>query len=173
MAGKSTAAEALREYRSKILSDDVETKVAELATVVGDYEAMSADRERTLGQVVAKASWPDAAALDATIEHLRDLARRQWAAEDAVYAAFEAAKKAGAKPSVLQQIGLRPEAALSAARGRVGGENRPAAPGGSRSTDAAPAGESPVKTSAVQPPSPSAAVGAEAADSEDEAAMSA
>ncbi|UZF59279.1 hypothetical protein LH935_28245 (plasmid) [Gordonia polyisoprenivorans] len=160
MAAKSTAAEALREYRSKILSDDVESRVAELATVVGDYEAMSAERERMLGQVVAKASWPDAAALDATIEQLRGLAQRQWAAEDAVYAAFEAAKKAGAKPSVLQQIGLRPEAALSAARGRAGGENRPDAPAGSRSTDAAPAG-------------PSSAADADAASSEDEAAMSA
>lgn len=122
MAGKSPATDALREYRSKILSDDVETRVTVLAEKVAEYEAVAVDRQRTLGQIVSKSTWPDEAALEATVSQLREVAQRQWAAEDAVYVAFENAKKAGAKPSVLQQIGLRPEAALSAARGRAAPE---------------------------------------------------
>ena len=93
MAGKSPATDALREYRSKILSDDVETRVTVLAEKVAEYEAVAVDRQRTLGQIVSKSTWPDEAALEATVSQLREVAQRQWAAEDAVYVAFPATKR--------------------------------------------------------------------------------
>ena len=119
MASKTTAAqEALDAYRRELLSDSVETRIAELSGVVATYEATCRDRDRQAKALTARSWWTDANSLRDTFDRMQALAQRQWADEDAVLAAFEAAKAAGAKPSVLASIGLRPEAALTAARAR-------------------------------------------------------
>lgn len=118
MASKSTASQALDAYRREILSDSVETRIAQLSEVVATYEASCRDRERQAKQLLTRTWWSDAASLRETFEQMEQLAQRQWSTEDAVLTAFEAAKAAGAKPSVLASIGLRPDAALAAARTR-------------------------------------------------------
>ena len=119
MASKTTAAqEALDAYRRELLSDSVETRIAELSGAVATYEATCRDRDRQAKALTARSWWTDANSLRDTFDRMQALAQRQWADEDAVLAAFEAAKTAGAKPSVLASIGLRPDAALTAARSR-------------------------------------------------------
>ncbi|WP_461666478.1 hypothetical protein [Gordonia sputi] len=97
MAGKSKAAGALEAYRREIISDGIEQRIADLSDAVAAYETNRTDRK----------------------EQERSLAQRQERDEDAVLAAFEGAKAAGAKPSALANIGLRPDAALAAARART------------------------------------------------------
>lgn len=97
MAGKTKAAGALEAYRREIISDGIEQRIAELSEAVVAYEANRADRKA----------------------QERELAARQERDEDALLAAFEEAKAAGAKPSALANIGLRPESALASARARM------------------------------------------------------
>ncbi|WP_146194912.1 MULTISPECIES: hypothetical protein [Gordonia] len=118
MASKTKATQALDAYRRQILSDTVETRIAELSEVVATYEATCRDRERQARALTSRSWWTDDDSLRETFDLMQALAQRQWAAEDDVLSAFEAAKAAGAKPSVLASIGLRPDAALAAARAR-------------------------------------------------------
>lgn len=100
MAGAKTgkaAADALAAYRRTLISDDIETRIAELSEAVAVYTAHREDRA----------------------ERERALAQRQNEDEDAVLAAFDAAKDAGAKSAALAQIGLRPDSVLAAARARL------------------------------------------------------
>lgn len=118
MAGKSGTATALDAYRQRLLSDDVQAKIAELAEAVTSFEAAAARRDNEAAKALAGLWWVDEQKIAALAKVLHDLAADQWAAEDQVLSAFEAAKAAGAKPAVLHDIGLRPDAALSAARQR-------------------------------------------------------
>ncbi|WP_045825016.1 hypothetical protein [Williamsia herbipolensis] len=113
MAGKTKAAGALEAYRREIISDGIEQRIAELSEAVAAYEANRADRKA----------------------QERELASRQERDEDAVLAAFEEAKAAGAKPSALANIGLRPETALASARARTSKKN-PAPASGSDAVSA-------------------------------------
>lgn len=92
----SKAGDALAAYRQQVISTDTESKIAALAAAVKTYEDNKTDRDKREAE----------------------LAARQTADEDSVLDAFDSAKAAGAKPSVLAAIGLRPETALAAARGR-------------------------------------------------------
>ena len=118
MAGAKTgkaAADALAAYRRTLISDDIETRIAELSEAVAVYTAHREDRA----------------------ERERALAQRQNDDEDAVLAAFDAAKDAGAKSAALAQIGLRPDSVLAAARARL--PKQPAAPGGTAGPQDGPA----------------------------------
>ncbi|MFC9982703.1 hypothetical protein [Gordonia sp. NPDC127522] len=156
MASKTTAAqEALDAYRRELLSDSVETRIAELSGAVATYEATCRDRDRQAKALTARSWWSDAASLRDTFDRMEALARQQWADEDAVLAAFEAAKAAGAKPSVLASIGLRPDAALSAARARAttpdtaaATSDTPTAHTDTAPAESAPTGDAPLDRSA-------------------------
>ena len=145
MASKSTASQALDAYRREILSDSVETRIAQLSEVVATYEASCRDRDRQAKQLLTRTWWSDADSMRDTFEQMQQLAQRQWSTEDAVLTAFEAAKTAGAKPSVLASIGLRPDAALAAARAR-GSLTAPPA-----SSPAPPSAENDTAPSAAEP----------------------
>lgn len=93
---KATSSSVLDAYRQQIIPSDTEQKIADLAAAVATYESNKADR---------------------TAQE-RALAQRQTEDEDAVFDAYELAKTHGAKASILSEIGLKPEGALVAARGR-------------------------------------------------------
>ncbi|ASR05622.1 hypothetical protein [Gordonia rubripertincta] len=140
MASKTKATQALDAYRREILSNTVETRIAELSEVVATYEATCRDRDRQARTLTSRSWWTDDTALRETFDLMQSLARRQWAVEDEVLSAFEAAKAAGAKPSVLASIGLRPDAALAAARARQSPVPPPtaASPASTEANDPAP-----------------------------------
>lgn len=119
MAKTSTATGALEAYRRSLLTGDVEEKIAELAQAVAAHESNEATRQRELDKLTATKWWSDEESLSAFVERARSIAEKGWRDQDAVLNAFEAAKAAGAKPATLHEIGLRPDATLTAARARA------------------------------------------------------
>ena len=93
---KATSSNVLDAYRQQIIPSDTEQKIADLAVAVATYESNKADRT----------------------SQEQALAQRQVEDEDAVFDAYELAKTHGARAAILSEIGLKPEAALVAARGR-------------------------------------------------------
>ena len=72
MASKTTAAqEALDAYRRELLSDSVETRIAELSGVVATYEATCRDRDRQAKALTARSWWTDANSLRDTFDRIR------------------------------------------------------------------------------------------------------
>lgn len=89
MAKKTDAVEA---YRQALIDDDVEKRIAELATQLGAWHSARETRKREADR----------------------LAKAEADAEDQVVAAWEAARLAGARPTALEQAGLKPVAAIAA-----------------------------------------------------------
>ncbi len=89
--------DALAAYRKALIDDDVEERIAELAVMVGEWQGKRDERRET-------------------IERLR---REEEAAEDAVVAAYEAARNAGAKVTTLERIKLKPTDAINAVSRRA------------------------------------------------------
>lgn len=93
---KGTLGDALAAYRQQIIPSETEKKIADLAAAVKKYD----DNRRDRAEQEAK------------------LAERQREDEDSVFDAYETAKSHGAKATILADIGLKPDAALTAARSR-------------------------------------------------------
>lgn len=95
---KNSAAEkAASAYRAALVENSVETLVGDLAVKMGEWKLAREARER--GQ--------------------RELIAREEATENAVAAAYEAAREGGAKVSALEKIDLKPTAALAAVSKRA------------------------------------------------------
>ncbi|MEH6796740.1 MAG: hypothetical protein V7694_21660 [Rhodococcus sp. (in: high G+C Gram-positive bacteria)] len=123
---KNSAAEkAASAYRAALVENSVETLVGDLAVKMGEWKLARDARER--GQ--------------------RELIAREEATENAVAAAYEAAREGGAKVSALEKIDLKPTAALAAVskrakagkeRGHIAPPSAPASPPGPAATSTAP-----------------------------------
>jgi hypothetical protein len=97
MATKKTEAEvAAANYRAALIDRSVDDLVGTLAVKMGEWRKACDTREA----------------------ELRRLEAAERAAEDAVVAAYEAARAGGAKVSALEKINLKPTAALAAVNKR-------------------------------------------------------
>ncbi|MGW5569800.1 hypothetical protein ACWEVD_01250 [Nocardia thailandica] len=109
----AVAEDALAAYRRALIADEVEERISELAISIGEYERLKAER----------------------IAAIKRLTQEQRSSEDAVVAAYEAARAAGAKVSTLEAINLKPVEAIAAVARR---STRERAAESSKSTNSAP-----------------------------------
>ncbi|MGF0320671.1 hypothetical protein [Nocardia fluminea] len=92
--------DALAAYRKALIDDAVEERVAELAVLVGEWQNKREERRETIERLQAE----------------------EEATEDAVVAAYEAAREAGAKVTTLERIKLKPTDAITSVARRAARE---------------------------------------------------
>ena len=96
-AKKTTGADAVEAYRKALIDQDVEALIGDLALKAGEWQQAIDNRRR--GEI--------------------QLRRAEEKAEDAVAAAYEKARDAGAKPAALERAGLKPTTALTSVAKRA------------------------------------------------------
>lgn len=108
-AGSSSAQRTIAAYHEALTDAKLDERIGELAAKFGEWEAASLKRK----------------------QEFERLAAAERAAEESVVSAWNAALAAGAKPRALESIGLKPSAAIAAAKKRNGRGKSPAAGEGS------------------------------------------